>query len=73
MISYIRYSANDIELTVPDQAKVIQINTSHFTMIEDYLFLCGFSLPLLRYLIKQQLHNVVQELYEGICGCHINN
>jgi len=73
MTPYIRYSTDDIEPTNPDQAKIIKINASHFTMIYVYLFSCGFSLSLLRYLIKQQLHRVVQEIYERVCHCYIYN
>nr|KYP37686.1 Gypsy retrotransposon integrase-like protein 1 [Cajanus cajan] len=59
--------------TLPDdplEAKKMRVTAARYTLIAGELYKRGFSTPLLKCLTPDQVHYVLQEIQEGVCGTH---
>ena len=52
-------------------AKKLTISTNYYLLMVDLLYKMGYSVPLLKCVSKEQAENIMKEVPEGICGCHI--
>nr|KYP53835.1 hypothetical protein KK1_024409 [Cajanus cajan] len=61
------------ERTLPEdknEAWRIRMRSAKFVIIENELFKCGISSPLLKCLTTSQAAYVIREIHQGICGMH---
>ena len=49
------------------EARKIQIRVAHFVIINDVLYIQGYSLPYLRCANSEEVDYVLREINEGVC------
>ena len=58
-------------LAYPSKARVLRTRVSCFTVIESLLNRHAFSMPLLKCLGPHKAQCAIDEVYEGVCGEHL--
>ena len=53
------------------EARKIQIRAAHFIIIDDILFIRGYSLPYIRCVNSKEADYVLCEIHKGFCGNHV--
>ncbi|RDX60859.1 Gypsy retrotransposon integrase-like protein 1, partial [Mucuna pruriens] len=53
------------------EAQKVMKEVAKYTLIGQYLYIRGFSFPLLRCLENEESAYVIREVHEGVCGTHI--
>jgi len=53
------------------KARKIQIRATRFVIIDDVLYIRGYSLPYLRCVNSEEANYVLHEIHKGVCGNHI--
>ena len=54
------------------EARKVRKRASRFTILNDTLYKRGVSMPNLRYANKGEAKYILEEIYEGIYGDHVN-
>ena len=52
------------------ETRKIQIRVAHFVIIDDILYIRGYSLPYLRFANSKEADYVLHKIHKGICGNH---
>ncbi|XP_030941995.1 uncharacterized protein LOC115967031 [Quercus lobata] len=55
----------------PEEAKKIQKQVAHFTILNDEFYKRGFSQPYLRCVEEEKAKYVLEEVHGGVCGDHL--
>ncbi len=51
-------------------ARKTRMQTARYTLVGDVLYCRGYTLPLLKCLLKAKAEYVLREIHEGVCGSH---
>ncbi|RDX99861.1 hypothetical protein CR513_17012, partial [Mucuna pruriens] len=65
------YLRDEILPKDPAQAKRLIKEVTRYIIIGGELYMRGFSFLLLRYIEDEEVHYVIKEVHEGLCGSHI--
>ena len=53
-----------------EEAKKIKKRASKFTILNDTLYMRGFSMPYLKCVDEDETKYILEEIHEGVCGDH---
>jgi len=68
---YQQYIADGVLPVDPTEARKVKKSSSKFTLIDEELYMFGFTHPLLVCVHGEKCVRIMTELHEGICGSHI--
>ena len=70
MVDMVIYLKEDKLLKDREQARRVRYHAEHYLLLNDKLYKRGVSTPLLRCLDAKEAKEVLNEIYDGVCGNH---
>ena len=50
------------------EAHILRLKLVHYVFYDDKLYIRGYSMPLLKYVLPMEVKNIIWEIYKGTCG-----
>ncbi|KAM6563176.1 hypothetical protein CsatB_023174 [Cannabis sativa] len=71
MTPIINYLLSEQLRTDKNEARKLLYSVPRYTIVEGKLYRRGYSMPLLRCVLRAEAREIINEIHEGFCGDHI--
>ena len=70
MAPYVEYLTQGVLPTDRNKARTLQRQAARYILVDGILYQRGYSMPLLRCILKDKAKELMKEVHEGFCGDH---